>query len=272
MGQDMDADVSCVAVSPNVVLASLCEDSAAVPAEGTMERYGRILCSMPGDEKKKARALMESIEDLILSTLRQDSWYLAAIGALLGTQQSELVGELYQYLIAKPQYQTASQRQQLVKRMREALLKLVPIVGMPLITRAFNALVSVEAPEDHDSSASWTTRQFTPERLETARNSMKTFLKPEELQTMYSSFVSHPDLQWVTENVVYGLFLSDTTVLDEKGTELVVLSAMLCTGRKPLAETHMASALGQGFAVEEVESMHAICEMLAGWKSVDERG
>lgn len=52
----------------------------------------------------------------------------------------------------------------------------------------------------------------------------------------------------------------------------MVLPAMLGTAGKPLAEAHMAGALRQSFAVEKVESMHAICEMLAGWKSVDEGG
>lgn len=32
LGQDIDADESCTAVSPDLVLASLCEDSPPVPA------------------------------------------------------------------------------------------------------------------------------------------------------------------------------------------------------------------------------------------------
>lgn len=276
LGQDIEADeisapyvTVCDAVHPDVVLASLCEDSSPVPPEGTMERYGRILRSIPGDEKKKTRALMESLENLIPSTLRQDSWYLAAIGALIGSQQSELVGDLYTYLCEKKEYQTSAQRQKLVKRMREGLLKLIPIVGMPLITRAFKALVSVEASSDRDTTTSWSTRQLTPERLEKARNSMKTSLQPEELQTMYASFGSHRDLAWVTENIVYGLFLSDTSVLSAADTELVVFSALLCTGRNPLAEAHMRGALGLGMSVEDVDGVQAICAMLSGWKSTE---
>lgn len=74
---------------------------------------------------------------------------------------------------------------------------------MPLITRAFKALIAVEAPCDHDTSTSWTSKRLTPERLEKALVSMATFLAPEELETMYEGFGSHRDLAWVTKNVVY---------------------------------------------------------------------
>lgn len=153
---------------------------------------------------------MKSIEDLIPSSIREDSCYPIAIGALVGAQQSGLVADLYLYLCAK------RQRQVLVKRMREGLLKLIPIVGMPLIIRAFKALVGVEAQCDHDTFTSSTSKRLTPERLEKARVSMATLLAPEELQTMYEGFGSHQDLAWVTENIVYGLFLSDTTILTRR--------------------------------------------------------
>lgn len=89
---------------------------------------------------------------------------------------------------------------------------------------------------------------------------------------MYKGFGSHQDLAWVTENVVYGLFLSDTSVLSAADTKLVVFPALLCTGKKLLAEAHMRGALELGMSVEDVEGVRAICELLAGWKSVDGRG
>lgn len=74
---EMENAASCAAVSPDVVLSSLSDE--VVPLEATMERYGRILHELPGEEKRKTKALMESIEELFSSSIREDRWYLSAV-------------------------------------------------------------------------------------------------------------------------------------------------------------------------------------------------
>jgi hypothetical protein len=56
---------------------------ASLPASKTMERYGKILASFEVEEKRKLHALMESIEELFPSELRDDKWYLSAVSLQL---------------------------------------------------------------------------------------------------------------------------------------------------------------------------------------------
>lgn len=73
---------SCYAVSPAVALACLSSDDEAVPSEATMQRYGKILHELPGEEKRKVRALIESIEELFRLNMRAEKWYLSAVSIL----------------------------------------------------------------------------------------------------------------------------------------------------------------------------------------------
>jgi len=47
----------------------------------------------------------------------------------MGSDEPELAAHLYTYLIAQPQYQTHESRKKLIKRLREALFKLVGVNG-----------------------------------------------------------------------------------------------------------------------------------------------
>lgn len=82
---DFESSAACTAVSPAVVLAGISADFEGVPVEATMQGYGRILHQLPGDEKRKVRALMESIEELFPSTTSFDmyKWYLSAVSIIL---------------------------------------------------------------------------------------------------------------------------------------------------------------------------------------------
>ncbi len=76
------------------------------------------------------------------------------ISALTGGSQPEFVGNLYTYLIQKPQYTTPESRQQLVRRLREALVKCVSIVGVCRPIEAIFHIAEIERPEDKDYSFS----------------------------------------------------------------------------------------------------------------------
>jgi len=76
------------------------------------------------------------------------------ISALTGGSEPEFVGNLYTYLIQKPRYSTAKSRQQLVRRLREALIKCVSIVGVCKPIEAIFQIAEIERPEDKDYSFS----------------------------------------------------------------------------------------------------------------------
>lgn len=62
--------------------------------------------------------------------------------------------DLYKYLISKPQYSQPEQRQALIRRLREALVKLVSVVGVPKCLEAIFSIGAIEREEDKDYSFS----------------------------------------------------------------------------------------------------------------------
>lgn len=76
------------------------------------------------------------------------------ISALTGGNQPEFVGNLYTHLIHQPQYSTPPSRQRLVRRLREALVKCVSIVGVCKPIEAVFQIAEVEREEDRDYSFS----------------------------------------------------------------------------------------------------------------------
>jgi len=64
------------------------------------------------------------------------------------------VGTLYSYLMAKPEYSSPESRQALVRRLREALVKNISILGVCKPMEAIFAIDKVERPEDKDYSFS----------------------------------------------------------------------------------------------------------------------
>ncbi|KAI3317960.1 hypothetical protein HD806DRAFT_540619 [Xylariaceae sp. AK1471] len=84
----------------------------------------------------------------------KDNYPHAFVASLIGSGQQKLAGWLYEHLVAQPQYQTSAERQALIRRMREAMVKCIILNGMPAIIEAATAILEVEKPEDQDHSCS----------------------------------------------------------------------------------------------------------------------
>lgn len=76
------------------------------------------------------------------------------IAAITGGGHPGFAKELYLYLISKPEYQTPQQRQSLMRRLREGLVKLVSVIGVPKPLEAVFCMGEVEREEDKDYSFS----------------------------------------------------------------------------------------------------------------------
>ncbi|KAL9100570.1 MAG: hypothetical protein Q9187_009348, partial [Circinaria calcarea] len=72
------------------------------------------------------------------------------IGALIGSGKPSYVGNLYTYLIGQSAYSTPSQRQHLIRRMREAMIKCIILTGIPSVIEALGAVAKLEREEDKD--------------------------------------------------------------------------------------------------------------------------
>ena len=73
---------------------------------------------------------------------------------MVGGGQYSFAPLLYKELIKRPEHQTCEQRQGLMRRIRETMVKLVPIVGVCKPLDAIFCIDEVTAPEDKDYSFS----------------------------------------------------------------------------------------------------------------------
>ena len=121
---------------------------------------------------ESARILFEKIEQKFPSqTLGKERWYLVTvrfpldssespdlmpdqIASLVGGGQPEFAGALYSHIIEQPNYATSEARQALVRRLREALVKSVAIIGVCRPLEAIFNIDAVQRPEDKDYSCS----------------------------------------------------------------------------------------------------------------------
>ena len=79
---------------------------------------------------------------------------LNQIATLTGGGQPEFAGDLYTHLIQQPDYATSEARQALVRRLREALVKSVSVIGVCRPLEAIFNIDAVQRPEDKDYSFS----------------------------------------------------------------------------------------------------------------------
>lgn len=120
--------------------------------------------------KEKAVELFKAIETKFPHrTLGGDKWYLVVVSgqeldpanitnaqqlsALAGVDP-DYAGDLYTFLINKPEYKTPESRKSLMRHLREALVKNVSVQGVCKPLEALFAIEAVERPEDRDFSFS----------------------------------------------------------------------------------------------------------------------
>ncbi|KAH6861012.1 hypothetical protein BKA58DRAFT_44462 [Alternaria rosae] len=193
---------------------------------------------------------------------RKDGWYLSTTAALIASGQPELIGSLYNYIISQPSYQTSVDRQRLVRRMREAMIKCIILNGIPVVMEAFVSLAKQEKPEDQDHSFTrkdWKADEANHQRglfvLET--------LYGEDNDRIWASFGSRKDIPRLSIDISYDLFLADHNTLDIVESELVILPAIMCQGLTNSTKWHLRGCLQVGLTRDEVECIKQAIERIA---------
>jgi hypothetical protein len=88
--------------------------------------------SLTTPTKADLLALLTTLESHFpSSTLGSKKWFILALACLVAGGHPDLAADLYLYLIARPEYGTPESRQALVRKLREVLVKLAAIVGVP---------------------------------------------------------------------------------------------------------------------------------------------
>lgn len=200
-------------------------------------------------------ALFTSLEQTLHTTnLGTNRWYLIALAALVGGNEPEFADQLYLHLISKPSLQTPAARQALVRRLREALVKLTAIVGVCKPLEAILAISKAEHPGDRDFSFS--RRAWAADDANHARGAAW-------LQKIYAGntddtlalFDAHQDFRWISTEITYGLYLSDRAVLDDWDTEVVVLAGIMIQNLRLETKWHIRGARRIGMSKEDVAAV-----------------
>ncbi|KAJ6102740.1 hypothetical protein N7486_005167 [Penicillium sp. IBT 16267x] len=196
------------------------------------------------------------------TSLGNDKWYILATSTLAASPDPERADQLYLHLISQPEYATSPARQALMRRLREALIKSVPIVGVCKPMEAILSIAKVEHDEDKDYT-------FTRENWQCDEASHQRGM--EWIQKLYARntdetlnlFAAHKDFKWLSEEITYGLYLSDRQILDDVDTQLVVLPGIMSQNLPNETHWHIRGTRRLGLPKEEVQVIWDCVQLVA---------
>jgi len=111
--------------------------------------------SLTNPTKQETHTLLTTLESHFPSdTLGASKWYILALASIVAGGHPALSADLYLHLISRPEYSSPESRQALVRKLREVLVKLVAVIGVPKCIDAVFAIAGVEREEDRDWSFS----------------------------------------------------------------------------------------------------------------------
>ncbi|KAI2102491.1 hypothetical protein LOZ33_001425 [Ophidiomyces ophidiicola] len=191
----------------------------------------------------------------------------STITALVSANQTEAAVQLYTYLISKPEYSTPESRQRLVRRLREALFKIVCTIGVARPLEVIFSLSQIERPEDRDLSFSRENWQSGPETYARGKAWLDR-LYGNNINRIADVLGSHQDFLWLSYQISYGLYLSDHSIINDIETELVVLSSLVVQNMKNESHWHLRGIRRVGVAMEDVETIHQCIDLVAAFARV----
>ncbi|KAF2450034.1 hypothetical protein P171DRAFT_507903 [Karstenula rhodostoma CBS 690.94] len=178
--------------------------------------------------EEEALALFKAVEKKFPSkTVGDDKWFVLTFAAMVGGGGHEFAPLLYKELIKRPQYRTSEQRQALMRRIREPLLKLVSVAG---VCKPLDPILNIDAntaPEEKDYSFSREGWQCDEE------NRNRGFAWQDRLYkhnqgAIDNALSSQKDFGTIatSKSISYGLYLSDHSLINDVETELTVLGGI----------------------------------------------
>lgn len=214
---------------------------------------------------EEALALFHSVESHFpASSLGDDKWQILTIAAISAGGHPEFAADLYRHLTSLPQYSTSLQRQALIRRLREALMKLVSVVGVPKPLEAIFCIAAVERPEDRDYSFSREHWQSGSENLARGKAWLDQIYRSNHAATE-NTLSCHRDFDWLSREITYGLYLSDHAILGPVDTELVVLSGIMMQNLRRETGWHLRGTRRIGVSMDDVELLQQCIEKVAAF-------
>lgn len=220
--------------------------------------------SSPATEfQPRFRQLFTELETRFASTsLGSDKWYILAISTLAASPDPERADQLYLYLLTQPAYSTPTTRQALVRRLREALVKCIPIVGVCKPIEAILSIAKVERDEDKDYTITREGWQCDERNHERGVDWFQKLYARNTSGTL-DLFNAHRDFAWLSTEITYGLFLSDRQVLDDVDTQLVVLPGIMSQDLPNETHWHIRGTRRLGLPKQEVGVIWECVQLVA---------
>ena len=80
------------------------------------------------------------------------------------------------------------------------------------------------------------------------------------------------DISWTADNVIYGLFLSDESVINRQETTLMSYSSMACNDLLGTSRRHLVGLLNHGATEDDCTKVINCVKMIADWAGKDTSG
>ncbi|KAK0328289.1 hypothetical protein LTR54_001976 [Friedmanniomyces endolithicus] len=207
-----------------------------------------------------AKSPTDHLRHLLTDHLRHLLTAHDQISAITAGGHPGFAKDLYLYLISKPEFGTPEQRQALMRRLRESLVKLVSVVGVPKPLEAVFSMGEVERDEDKDYSFSREHWQSGEANQQRGRDWLAQIYRHNDAKTA-DMMAAQKDFRWLSIEITYGLYLSDHTILDGIDTELVVLSGIMMQNLARETGWHLRGTrrIGVSFEDVEIEKVAAFC-------------
>ena len=93
---------------------------------------------------------------------------------------------------------------------------------------------------------------------------------PERAANMFMGWGA--DMEWLTKDVVYGLFYADDGVLDMLETELITYTAIACQGLHVPLANHLGGLRRMGLSAAEAEGVTTCAKTVVQWVGKDTSG
>ncbi|KAF7319361.1 MFS general substrate transporter [Mycena chlorophos] len=242
--------------------------------------------------------LLTRINALLPPTLPKSASYILPASTFTALGHPNLLGPLFTEVVGGT---SESNARKVSLHFRDILLKEWTLIGIPLVITGAASLGAAEKklglfPEHALSTfanADWT-RSTPPQpdarfgsasvlsaryhgassRLDVAPDSPTSERGATHLRRLYrehlpkimSTWGSHEaDFRWLEESVIYGLFLSDHSVLSEVETSLVTTSAILAQGLKAPSLWHLRGLRRIGVSKVDVEAIARTVGECSAW-------
>lgn len=197
-----------------------------------------------------------------VTSIDASKWPILAMATLVAGPDPDHAHNLYLYLINKEESSDACKA--LVRRLREALLKAIPLVGVCKPIEAILAISNVERDEDKDYTFTRENWQCDTANHERAIGWFQKLYAGNSSGTL-DLFRSHRDFAWLSTEITYGLFLSDRQVLDDVDTQLVVLPAIMSQNLKTETHWHIRGTRRLGVSKGDVQVIWDCVQLVAGF-------